>query len=104
MSQDFRVLVGDDDVNDRYFMEWGFKQTCPNVRVDFARSGEEVIQYLEDQSHPIPCLVIVDSMMPRIDGFVVLTWMHGRKDFEQTPVIMWSGQIHERNAARAREL
>ena len=64
MSQEIRVLVGDDDVNDRFFLEWGFKQTSPSVRLDFARTGEEVIENLEDNSRPKPALLIIDSMMP----------------------------------------
>ena len=104
MSQDVRVLVGDDDVNDRVLVGWAFKKWCPHIRVDFARSGEEVIRYLEDKSHPPPTLVIVDSMMPKADGFAVVTWMRTRKDLEQTPVVMWSGQVQEKNAARARGL
>jgi len=43
-------------------------------------------------------------MMPRTDGFSVVTWMRTRKDLEQTPVVMWSGQVYEKNAARAHGL
>src|SRR5882672_6556936 len=104
MSEELRVLVGDDDVNDRVLVGWGFKKWCLHIRVDFARSGEDVIRYLENTSHPRPTLVILDSMMPRTDGFSVVTWMRTRKDLEQTPVVMWSGQVYEKNAARAHGL
>jgi len=97
-------LVGDDDVNDRVLAGWAFKKLCPHVRVDFVRSGEEAIRYLEDKSHPPPALVILDSMEPRMDGFEVVTWLRTQKDLEQTSVIMWSGLTHEKNAARARGL
>lgn len=104
MTQDIRVLVGDDDVNDRFFLEWGFREVCPSVRLDFARSGDDVIQALEDTSRPMPSLLIIDSMMPRRDGFAVLEWMRTKKEFEQLPVVMLSGQPYEKNEARAREL
>jgi chemosensory pili system protein ChpA (sensor histidine kinase/response regulator) len=104
MSQEIRVLVGDDDVNDRVLVGWGFKKWCPHIRVDFARNGEEVIRYLEDKSHPTPALVILDSMMPKVDGFSVVTWLRSKKELEQTPVVMWSGKLHEKNVARARGL
>src|SRR3954462_11592297 len=104
MSQDVRVLVGDDDVNDRVLVGWAFKKWCPEIRVDFARSGEEVIRYLEDKSHPKPSLVILDSMEPKVDGFAVVTWMRTKKDLEELPVVMWSGQVNEKNAARAHGL
>src|SRR3954453_14223949 len=104
MSLNIRVLVGDDDVNDRFFLEWGFKEVCPYVDVDFARTGEDVIQLLEDDSKPKPALLIIDSMMPRQDGFAGLEWLRVKKEFDHLPVIMWSGQPYEKNGARAREL
>jgi DNA-binding response OmpR family regulator len=104
MSHEMRVLVGDDDVNDRVLVGWAFKKLCPHVRVDFVRSGEEAIRYLEDKSHPRPALVILDSMEPAMDGFDVVTWLRAHEDLAETPVVMWSGLTHEKNAARARGL
>ena len=96
-------MVGDDDVNDRYFLEWGFKQVCPYVRLEIARTGDDVIQYLQDNPRPKPSLLIIDSMMPHRDGFAVLEWLRTRSEFYQLPVIMLSGQPYDRNEARARD-
>lgn len=104
MSHEIRVLVGDDEVNDRVLVGWAFQKLCPHVRVDFVRSGEEAIRYLEDKSHPKPALVILDSMEPAMDGFEVVTWLRAHEELAQTPVVMWSGHVHEKNAARARGL
>lgn len=104
MSEEIRVLVGDDDVMDRVYVGWGFKKWCPDIRVDFVRSGEEAIRYLEDKSHPKPALVILDSMEPKVDGFSVVTWMRTQKELEETSVVMWSGTVYEKNVARARGL
>ena len=104
MSREIRVLVGNDDVNDRVLVGWAFKKLCPHVRVDFVRSGEEAIRYLEDKSHPKPALVILDSMEPAMDGFDAVTWLRANQELAETPVVMWSGQVYEKNAARARGL
>ncbi len=104
MSGDIRVLVGDDDVHDRYFMERGFRQVCPDVRVEFLQSGQEVIQYFEDTSHSSIDLLILDSMMPKIDGFVVLSWLRSRKEYEKLPIVMLSGNSYPKNIEKAGEL
>src|SRR5712675_2639123 len=104
MSHEIRVLVGDDEVNDRVLVGWAFKKLCPHVRVDFVRSGDEAIRYLDDKSHPKPALVILDSMEPEIDGFEVVTWIRAHEDLAEMAVVMWSGQGYEKNAARARGL
>jgi CheY-like chemotaxis protein len=102
MNQDIRVVVGDDNANDRYFLERAFHKTCPHVMVDFARNGEEVIDFLEDDSRPAPSLLIIDSMMIKMNGFDVLTWLRTKERFEQLPVVMLTGQLSEVNATRAR--
>jgi DNA-binding response OmpR family regulator len=104
MSQDIRVLVGDDDVNDRFFLQWGFKQASPDVQLDFARTGEEVIRYLDDSSRPKPALLIIDSMMPGRDGFAVLNWLRSKNQFRLLPVVMLSGLPYDQNELRARAL
>jgi DNA-binding response OmpR family regulator len=104
MSQDIRVLVGDDDVNDRFFLEWGFKETAPSVRLDFARTGEEIIRQLEDTSRPAPSLLIIDSMMPGMDGFTVLQRLRAKKELWRLPIIMLSGLPYDKNEDRARAL
>jgi DNA-binding response OmpR family regulator len=48
--------------------------------------------------------VILDSMEILMDGFEVVTWLRAHEDLAETPVVMWSGQVHEKNAARARGL
>jgi DNA-binding response OmpR family regulator len=104
MRQVIRVLVGDDDVNDRFFLQWGFKQTSPDVQLDFARTGEEVIRYLYDSSQPKPALLIIDSMMPGRDGFAVLNWLRSKNQFRLLPVVMLSGLPYDQNELRARAL
>ena|ERR1043166_1108856 len=103
MNRAIRVIVGEDDPNDRYFLERAFEKCCPQATVDFARNGQEVLQYLEDASRPAPALLIIDSMMSKMSGFDVLNWLRAKKEFEELPVVMLSGQVSEANAQRARE-
>jgi len=104
MTQDIRVLVGDDDVNDRFFLEWGFKETAPFVRLDFARTGEEIIRHLEETPRPAPSLLILDSLMPGLDGFAVLQRLRSKKGLWQLPIVMLSGLPYDKNGDRARAL
>ena len=104
MNRNFRVLVGDDSADDRYLVGRAFQKACPEVTVDFARSGEEVIEILEDTLRAVPSLLIIDSMMAKQNGFDVVTWLRTKKEFQQLPVVMISGQLSEKNAARAQEL
>jgi len=103
MNRDVRVVVGEDNANDRYFLRRAFEKSCPHASLDFAQNGEEVTRCLDDATQPAPSLLIIDSMMSRMSGFDVLKWLRTKKQFEHLPVVMLTGQTSETNAARARE-
>jgi CheY-like chemotaxis protein len=103
MNRNFRVVVGDDNANDRYLLQRAFRKMCPHVIVDFAQNGEEVIGLLKDVSRTVPLLLIIDSMMVKLNGFDVLTWLRTQQQMKDLPVIMLTGQLSDNNATRARE-
>jgi two-component system cell cycle response regulator len=78
-----RILIVDDnddnvDLLRARLESWGFTTTS-------ARDGEEAIQAIE--SAP-PDLVLLDVMMPRVDGFEVARRVKGNADLPFIPIIM----------------
>ena len=55
-----------------------------------AESGEKCIEILEQQVNSIS-LVLLDVVLPKMDGFDVLTYMNKNHWIEDIPVIMMSG-------------
>jgi len=53
--------------------------------VDVARGGEEALDYM---SRFIPCGIILDLMMPKVDGFEVLEKMRGSEAAATVPVLI----------------
>jgi len=104
MGNLIRVLVGDDCGDDQYFLARAFQRACPNAILDLVQNGQEVIQYLEDPFKPRPSLLILDTVMAKINGFDVLVWLRATKAYEELPVIMLSGNAYEQNAIRAKDL
>jgi CheY-like chemotaxis protein len=51
-------------------------------------NGKEALAYLK--GHPPPCLVILDVMMPFINGYEVLRFMRGTEGLKKVPVILMS--------------
>jgi len=60
-------------------------------------SGAEAIRFLEKI---IPAVVILDVMMPGMDGFEVLQWIRGNQCLARLPVMMYtadpSPEVHGR--------
>lgn len=53
-----------------------------------ARDGEEAWAFLTDPTQPRPSAILLDRMMPKLDGLGVLTRLRARHDLAQIPVIL----------------
>ncbi|MGH3061439.1 MAG: response regulator [Gaiellaceae bacterium] len=90
------VLVVDDDAHLREFVRLNLEREGYSVRE--AASAEEGLRALEEQP---PDLVLLDVMMPRVDGWEMLRAVQERHGVGAIPVIMYSGKVEQ--AAEATE-
>lgn len=63
-----------------------------------AENGEEGIKIAEES---FPDLIILDVMMPRVDGFAVLERLRKNPSFKDTPILMYSNLNNEEEIERA---
>jgi two-component system phosphate regulon response regulator OmpR len=89
------VLVVDDDPDIRAMLGYTLSGEF-NVR--FAASGNEAIDQLA--THP-PAAMILDVMMPEVDGYNVLEARRERGLAPHTHVLMLSGKTDERDLVRS---
>ena len=95
-----QLLVVDDSEMNREILkeilgkEYRFLEAC---------DGEEALKMLEQQGTEIS-LVLLDIIMPKMDGFEVLAYMNRDKWIEDIPVIMISSEGSESYIRRAYEL
>ena len=81
-----RILVVDDNDDNRYTLTLyldleGYRD------VTIANDGEEAVALLETEAFD---LVLLDVMMPRLDGYGVLAWLKAKGRLHRLPVIMIS--------------
>ena len=104
------MLVDDDD-NDILLMRHAFASADLQNPPAILRDGEEAIHYLEgagqfcDRSrHPIPCMILVDFKMPKVDGIELTQWIRRNPLFKKLIVIMISSSgLHADSGRRAFE-
>ena len=70
-------------------------------RIRAATSGEKCLKLLEEK--PYPDLILLDMMMPGIDGFGVLDRLKSNPELSAIPVIMVSGSSDPADRERAVE-
>ena len=63
-----------------------------------AASAAEGLAALGEQS---PDLILLDVMMPQVDGWEMLQQIHEHTGVGAIPVVMFSGKVDERSAAEA---
>jgi excisionase family DNA binding protein len=90
------VLIVDDDEQLREFVRVNLEMDGYLVRE--AGSAEEGLAALEAEP---PDLLLLDVMMPQVDGFEMLRRMQDRHGVGSVPVIMFSGKVDEETASRA---
>jgi DNA-binding response OmpR family regulator len=71
-------------------------------QVEHAADGAAALEALK--SAPLPHLVLLDVMLPKVDGFEVLRQVRAEPRTKALPVVMVTSFTRERDAARGREL
>ena len=95
-----RILVVDDNDDNLYTLKLHLDLEG-YTEVETARDGEEAIGRLKTGAFD---LVLLDVMMPRVDGFQVLTWLKDQARLRDLPVIMISALTEMNSMARCIEL
>ena len=68
-------------------------------RVNLALEGYQVVEAVDGEEAKMclhehqPDLVLLDVMMPGIDGWEILTWMKGTPEFAGIPVVMLTARV-----------
>jgi excisionase family DNA binding protein len=90
------VLIVDDDERVREYVRVNLEMEGYSVRE--AGSADEGLEVLEEVS---PDLVLLDVMMPEVDGWQMLRRVRERHGIDAIPVVMFSGKVDEGTAGEA---
>jgi DNA-binding response OmpR family regulator len=96
MNDTRTILVCDDDPLLIELME--FRLRAKGFDVAVARDGAEALQKAEEVR---PAAVVLDAMMPRVDGFEVLSRLKANAALADIPVIMLTARKSENDIVSA---
>ncbi len=87
-----RILLVEDDADDRYIMHLAFTELNYTEQVKVFNSGEEIFRYLQNLPHSslYPSLLVLDYNMPGMNGGEVLMRLKMDDALAQIPVVMYS--------------
>jgi DNA-binding response OmpR family regulator len=105
------LLVIEDARDQAILVGVAARNAHPGLTVHIAEDGQQGIDYLlgtavmtNPPRNATPDLVILDLMMPVVDGFGVLEWIRDQIGKTPFPVVVLTGTPNPKNEARARDL
>lgn len=81
--EDKTIMIVDDDIRNVFALSSALEGYKMNIH--FAENGREALEML--QQHPETQLILMDMMMPEMDGYETMRHIRAMADFERLPMI-----------------
>lgn len=94
-----KILVVEDDAF--LIKAYQVKLAKSNFKVEIAKDGEEAMEKLKEFS---PDLILLDLVMPKMDGFAVLEALRADEKLSQIPVMVASNLGQKEDIEKAKRL
>jgi DNA-binding response OmpR family regulator len=81
-----KIMIVDDEKDQIFSVKTGFETAYPDkYEIIGAESGKKCFELLE--KNIIPDLILLDIMMPKMDGWEVFDKLHANQKYNKIPVI-----------------
>jgi CheY-like chemotaxis protein len=88
------LLVEDDDL-DALIVKRSLRELEIRCKLIHAKDGEEALEYLFARSSDLPCAILLDLNMPRMDGFEFLHCAQSYAKLRHIPVLILTTSTSE---------
>jgi CheY-like chemotaxis protein len=91
-----KILLVDDDPEDRDIIKYAMELAKADDIIYFAENGEQALEILDKNydAAEIPCLIVLDLNMPKMNGTQTLGNLKSDARFKDIPVIIYSTSIN----------
>jgi len=95
------VLLVEDDTIDAMTVQRAFRDLKVTNRLVHVRDGEEALEYLGDSSNQMPCVILLDLNMPRMNGTEFLQIVKDNSFLKHIPVVVLTTSNEERDVTES---
>jgi DNA-binding NtrC family response regulator len=90
MDKNMRLLIVDDDADDRMLFIEAVKEIDDDIECMSANDGQQALELLRNDVHSIPDLIFLDISMPRLSGKKCLSEIKKTERLKDIPVIIYT--------------
>ncbi len=94
-----KIIIADDEHKILMSLEYSFKKNGYDVFI--ARDGTEVLEFLKTM---VPDVILLDIMMPNLDGYSTLELIKQDEKLKDTKVIFLSAKNNPKDIERGMEM
>ena len=84
------ILLADDDIDDCLFFKKALEELQLSTHLITVHDGEQLMNFLSENSEHLPDVLFLDLSMPRKNGFECLSEIKENKKLKDLPVVMFS--------------
>ena len=97
MRNNCTILLVEDDKVDVMTVKRAFRDLNLTNPLAVARNGEEALTYLRNPDNELPCIILLDLNMPKMNGVEFLTWIKQDPSLMAIPVIVLTTSHEEQD-------
>lgn len=90
MKKNIKLLIVDDDEDDRQLFIESAKEVDENIVCITANDGQQALQILKDKANSLPDYIFLDLRMPRFSGKKTIEEIKTDPDLLHIPVIIYT--------------
>lgn len=94
-----KILIADDEHKIIMTLEYAFRKA--GYQVFIARDGSEVMEIVEKE---LPDLILLDIMMPKVDGYTTIINLKNKKIYNQIKIIFLSAKSSPEDITKGLQL
>ena len=109
--RNFTVLYVEDEENDVFLLQYAWRESVIEQRLEVAKNGKEALNYFQRQASansrfefPACGLAILDLNLPVLSGFEILSWLRKHEQFKRLPILILTSSNQNHDIQLAYEL
>jgi CheY-like chemotaxis protein len=94
-KEQIKILLADDDDDDRMIFTDAFNELKINTKVDVVKDGQELMDFLKESKNDLPEVLFLDLNMPRKSGMECLAEIKTDDRFKDIAIVIYSTSASE---------